>query len=402
MSDLRKKIAVLFGGKSPEHDVSIVTGLQVLSALDPDVYDYIPVYVSTRGQWLIGDSLDQRSSYIPSVGEIGNLTPVSLEMGNAGKALLVAQTRSFLRRPQQITIDFVIPAFHGLYGEDGCVQGLLEMAGVPYSGMRPLGSSIFMDKVATKKMLASAGIAQLPFKQINKPAKGLMVTPDELVRTLGDVKFPQCVKPVHLGSSIGVARVEDWQQLSDVLPLIFRYDSSAILEPFVPNLVEYNVAVRRIDGEIKTSAIERPKHGSELLDFKAKYLSGAGAKGKGSAKGPNSEGMLSLTREINPRISSALDERIRQWATDAFEIVSGTGAPRIDFLGDAESGEIWLNEVNPCPGSFAYYLWEAAATPVLFSKLIEQLVDEGFAVNQAMRLPADPTPDDARLFKRRA
>jgi D-alanine-D-alanine ligase len=141
-----------------------------------------------------------------------------------------------------------------------------------------------------------------------------------------------------------------------------------------------------------------------LLDFKAKYLANAGAKGTkaaSGAKGSGSEGMLSLSREINPPISPLLEKKIRSWAEAAFAVVEGTGAPRVDFLADRETGEIWLNEINPCPGSFAYYLWEAAEKPIIFSRLIEELVEEGFRLHQATRLPDDPTPEDARLFKRR-
>ena len=214
--------------------------------------------------------------------------------------------------------------------------------------------------------------------------------------------YPVCVKPVNLGSSIGVGRAETAAEAADLLPGVFKFDTAAIAEPFVPNLVEYNLAVARIGGEIRTSAIERPKHSSELLDFKAKYMSGGGTKGKSGAKQPGaaSEGMLSLTREINPDLPGDLEQRLRAWAVAAFERIGGTGAPRLDFMCDSETGEAWLNEVNPIPGSFGYFLWEAAEQPMLFAGLLEHLIDEALARRAAARLPADPTPSDARLFKR--
>jgi D-alanine-D-alanine ligase len=293
-----------------------------------------------------------------------------------------------------------IPAFHGLYGEDGRIQGLLETAGVPYSGMRTLASSVFMDKIATKRILAGTRIEQLPYWSIKRPQHGLLITPDELLRSMSDAIFPCCVKPAHLGSSIGVARADDWKQISDVLSSIFRVDDTAILEPFVTNLEEYSISVCRFDGHVRTSAIERPRHTSKLLDFKAKYLFGGSKGHSGQLPHHTSEGMLSLTREINPKIPSAQEARIREWAIEAFRTVEGTGAPRIDFLSDSVSGQIWLNEVNPCPGSFAYFLWEAAEKPILFSRLIELLIEEGFAQNQATRLSPDLAPEEARLFKR--
>ncbi len=167
------------------------------------------------------------------------------------------------------------------------------------------------------------------------------------------------------------------------------------------NLVEYNVAVRNGKDEIKTSAVERPKSDRELLDFKAKYLAGgAGSKSGSKQPGAISQGMLSLTRELNPAMPSELEGRIREWSTVCFKSVYGTGAPRIDFLCNSKTGEVWLNEVNPCPGSFGYFLWEASAEPLLFSELLSTLIDEAFAAHRLIQLPPDPTQSDSRLFPR--
>jgi D-alanine-D-alanine ligase len=167
----------------------------------------------------------------------------------------------------------------------------------------------------------------------------------------------------------------------------------------VPNLVEYNVAVCRFGGSLRTSAIERPKSTEELLDFRQKYLPTGG---KVASKSPSqgSQGMLSLTREINPSLPHEQENNIRRWAEAAFVAVGGTGAPRIDFLGNSKTGEIWLNEVNPCPGSFGYFLWEAAAQPMLFTPLITSLIEEAIEQHRIKQLPDDPTPEEARLFKR--
>ena len=157
--------------------------------------------------------------------------------------------------------------------------------------------------------------------------------------------------------------------MAEVLPTIFKLDHAAILEPFVENLVEYNVSVCRFGGDVQTSAIERPKHASELLDFKTKYLSGSKTGGTKQV-GTSSEGMLSLTRDINPILPEETENNIRQWAAAAFERVNGSGAPRFDFLCNAKTGEFWFNEANPCPGSFGYFLWQAARKRVLFPRLL--------------------------------
>ena len=186
------------------------------------------------------------------------------------------------------------------------------------------------------------------------------------------------------------------------LPAVFEYDSVAIAEPFVENLVEYNVAVSAVSGSVKTSAIERPKTTEELLDFKQKYLSGGGTKGaKGGVKSPqSSEGMLSLTREINPKLDAKMEGDIRGWATKMFTSIDGTGAPRIDFIGNAKTGQIWMNEVNPCPGSYGYFLWEAAKESLLFTDMLSALIEEAVTENVKQALPRDPVPKDARLLRR--
>lgn len=395
----KKKIAVLFGGRSPEHDVSIVTGLQALGAMDPDLFDAFPVYVAMNGDWYVGDILRERANYIPGANELKQMTRVSL-ISEAGKAHLSAPATGAFAKAKRFDLDFALLAFHGAYGEDGRIQGLLECAGVPYSGCRPLAASVFMDKILTKNALASTGIPQLPYTRIDRPAQGFLITPQELAAMFPAVQFPCILKPVHLGSSIGVAKVDDWQEVSDTLPAIFQYDQTAILEPFVDTLVEYNISVTRVNGAIETSAIETPKRSSELLDFKTKYMSGGNKSGT-KTPGQSSEGMLSLTRDINPKLPPETEKNIRAWATTAFSALDGRGAPRIDFLCNGATGQVWLNEVNPLPGSLAYFLWEAAEKPILFSRLLELFVAEGLAADRALRMPADPTPEDARLFKRK-
>lgn len=408
----KKTIAVFFGGRSPEHDVSVVSALQVMSALDRSLYDVVPVYMATDGRWWTGEALMQRESYLPSAEVLASLSQVSLDMSANGRPTLTPANASlfsraaFSKNAGKIEFDVAIPCFHGLVGEDGQVQGMFETARVPYTGMRTLASAVLMDKVATKRMLSGADIPQLDYREIQRPSEGLLMTVAELAPIVADLKAPWIIKPSHLGSSIGVAKVNTLDELADVLPEIFKYDTAAILEPFVENMVEYNVAVSRMTGELTTSAIERPKRTDELLNFKEKYLSSGGKKTggvKGGAKAPGqqaSEGMLSLTRELNPDIAG-LDADIRRWAGLAFDRVGGTGAPRIDFIGNEETGELWLNEVNPCPGSFGYFLWEAGAKPILFSEMLDHLISEASFQHARARLPQDPTPKDARLFSRR-
>jgi len=402
MATDKQVIAVFFGGRSPEHDVSIVTGLQAADALDPELYEVVPVYVTARGELLTGEELLSRDTYIPGASARQSLTDVHLDLTPGDRGRLMTMGGSLFQRAKTIEFDTALLAFHGLYGEDGRLQGALEMADTAYTGMRAFASTITMDKVATKRLLADTDIAMLPFREIRRPAQGLLLSEEELQAQIGDFAFPAIIKPSHLGSSIGVARVADMEELAAVLPGLFKYDSAAILEPFVENMVEYNLSVARIEGELRTSAIEKPKRAEELLDFKQKYLSGGGKEGgsKSPGGGRASEGMLSLTRELNPELPDGVEKRLRGWACTAYDHFHGTGAPRFDFIGNEATGEFWLNEVNPCPGSFGYFLWEAAEQPMLFSDLLEHLINEAGECRAAAELPDDPTPDDARLFPR--
>ena len=394
---------MFFGGRSPEHDVSVVSALQVLNAIDQSRYEAFPVYISPHGVWYTGDLLRERKNYLIDDAGQRQLTEVTLDVTAARGGVLLPKKTGLFGGAKPIIFDVALPVFHGLFGEDGNIQGLFEIANVPYTGMRTKASSILMDKVATKYFLQSQGIPVLPFAVIRRPSSGYLIPEKDLESLLVPIGFPCIIKPSHLGSSIGVAKVKNVAEAKACLPAVFEYDSVAIAEPFVENLVEYNVAVSTISGSVKTSAIERPKTTEELLDFKQKYLSGGGTKGVkgGGVKSPqSSEGMLSLTREINPKLDAKMEGDIRGWATKMFTSIDGTGAPRIDFIGNAKTGQIWMNEVNPCPGSYGYFLWEAAKESLLFTDMLSALIEEAVTENVKQALPRDPVPKDARLLRR--
>ena len=402
---MKQRVAVFFGGRSPEHDVSIVTGLQALEALDQDRFSSFPVYVATDGKWFTGDALRNRANYLPKETTLKGLEAVLLDLSpnvDGRGRLLPVKAGGLFAKPKPIEFDVALFAFHGLFGEDGRMQGLFELANVPYTGMRPLASSILMDKAATKRVLADTGIALLPYAIVERPSGGLLPSAQEVEGHMNGIRFPVIVKPMHLGSSIGVARAGNMEELRGGLSVIFRLDTQALIEPLVENLVEYNVAVRNSPRGVETSAIERPKSEKELLDFKAKYLSGGGGRKSGSKSGgvAISEGMLSLTRELNPPVPEDLACKVHEWSKICFATVYGTGAPRIDYLCNASTGEIWLNEVNPCPGSLGYFLWQASRHPMLFPELLSALIDEAFGCQRSLQLPPDPTHPDARLFPR--
>lgn len=407
----KQTVALFYGGPSPEHDVSVVTALQIASAIDSSRFETLLVYISPDGRWFVGEPLRERKNYLFDVEAIKALTPVTLDTNRADGMQRAGRLRAlkagFFGKTESFEFDIALPAFHGLYGEDGSMQGLFEQLAIPYAGMRAMTSAILMDKAASKVLLKGLGIAALPCAELKRPDQGTLL-PTQIITVAMDkagLKFPCILKPSHLGSSIGVAKVTSAEEVSACLPAIFAMDDSAILEPFVENLVEYNVAVNRFDGETHLSAIERPKTTEDLLDFKQKYLSGGGKGGSksGGQKNPGqiSQGMLSLTRDLNPDMPAAMEENIKNWAHALFENLPCTGAPRIDFIANAKTQEIWLNEVNPFPGSIGYFLWEAApSNALLFTELLSKMLEEAMKEHKKRRLPKDPVPKDARLLKR--
>lgn len=405
MSD-KKVIAVVFGGRSVEHDVSILTGLQFIEALDPTRYEGLPVYVDALGQWWTGDALRNRAGYPVTTPSDSGLQQVHLDLAGPAshRPRFTTRQKGMLGEKTGILeFDLIVPAIHGSNGEDGTLQGLLEFAGIPFTGCRTLGAAATMNKEFAKAAARQHSLSVLPELSVEKPGKGLFLDPEILGQSLSNAlsgdPFPLIVKPSNLGSSVGVSKADDMDGLVASLMAVFRLDKSAIVEPFVPNLVEYNIAVRRApDGNIQTSAIERPLSKTEVLDFKNKYLAGGSPGGPKLNTGP-SEGMASLNRVLNPEeLSDAQEAQIRETSTTIFAALDLAGSVRIDFLCDSKTGELWFNEANTIPGSFAYFLWEAAKERVSFLSLSSDMIDEGFRLSSARLGATDAASGGATIF----
>lgn len=383
----KRTIAVIFGGFSPEHDVSVVTAQQFMDAVDPRQYEVLPVYFDFENNFYTGPRLRQVETYRPSPS---GAKPVRFFWGDSGPSYQIGGSAT--AQP----IDCVAPLCHGAFGEDGRVQATFELMGFPVTGFSAENSAFAMRKEVTKAIVKTAGANVLKHVLAYKHQRDNIDALIDQVTT--DIGFPVVVKPSCLGSSIGVGIATNPDELKELVLLTFYKDSTVLIEPKVQNLVEYNIAVRAQDNQVCFSAIERPKTNAELLDFKEKYLPNNGRAGAKGAFLP-SEGMLSLTREINPTLPNAVSEQIYRYARIAFEALGRRGAPRIDFLSDEKTGEVWFNEINPIPGSYGFFLWEAAPQqPLLFPELINHLVEE--AINKNLKHFTDPVPQDAYLLPR--
>jgi D-alanine-D-alanine ligase len=417
-------VAVLIGGPSAEHDVSILTGLQALEALDPERYEPFPVYIDLQGHWWVGPAqknpLRVRANYLPDEALKRHLTRVQWPVGSAqlqGRWWLQAVAPRWFGKPQRWAVDVILPALHGTWGEDGTLQGALAAEGVPTVGSGVGGMALTIDKFQTGLVAAALGIPTLPSQLVPRGAgDNLQAHIQKLEAALGP--YPLFVKPNFLGSSIGVHKAADSQQLEEALGQVLRLDIAALVQPCLENLAEYNVAVRRLpNGEVVTSAIELPVRKGESYDFKTKYLS-AGDAGKmgtklGGAKqgGPSAEawqGMIAATRELNPAAlttgpGATLAAALRQSATTLFNTLQLAGTPRLDFMHNTATGAWYFNEVNPTPGSFAFFLWEAASPPAQtgLTGLLNDLIHEARQRSRRTYRPTDPAQLGGKIFSKR-
>lgn len=400
-TDNKLVLAVFFGGPGVEHDVSVLTGLQILDGLDPARYDAFPVYWGLDGVWRVGEALRERRNYLPNDAMRRTLDEIRLAVGGPqARPCLESTKRSLLGARRHYEFDLAIPAFHGDLGEGGAFQGLLDCAGIPYIGSPVAPCAVALNKMMAKTLFKGLGVPTLPGQLIQRPAPERMQDMPQLAQSLS-VPYPVCIKPNNLGSSVGVTRAQNAQQALAGLQQVFRLDTAALIEPFVEDLVEYNLAVMRgSDGQILYSAIERPLRASEVLDFKDKYLSGGDLDSKLAA--PMDMGMASATREFHPKaLPEDKAQTLRIWAGRIFEGLEARGTIRIDFIGHAGTGELWANEVNICPGSLAYYLWEQAQPRLLLRDLLTQLVEQArIDARQAHRV-TDPAQAASAIFRRK-
>jgi D-alanine-D-alanine ligase len=399
-----KTIAVLFGGESVEHDVSILTAIQFMNAMDRDQFKALPVYIDIQGRWWIGEVLKNRNFYPLTPKKHDQVLAVRLpDVSVRGKQPFLQTAKSgMFSKGKHIPFDLVIPAIHGTHGEDGTLQGLLDFKGIPYGGCDVLAAASTMNKAFTKDVVAALGVPVLPHVVVTRGEGGgapeMADVKKQISTALGKKTFPVIVKPRNLGSSIGVSAAKTEEELLAALLLGLRLDAAVIIEPFVDNLVEYNVAVSKAFGQPRASVIERPLKDTEFLDFKGKYLSGDDQGSK--MKTGNSEGMASLNREINPKeLNAKKTDQIKSWALTAFTGLGLAGSVRIDFLGNEKTGQLWLNEINTVPGSFAFYLWQESDPSHSFTSLTTALITEGLTRAENSASDIDLALGGALIFK---
>ncbi len=374
-AEARLRVGVVFGGVSPEHEVSVITGLQAAAALDRARYEVIPLYIAKDGSWYTGSVLLELEAYQDLDALRQAAIPVRFDPAVHGRLLLVeAGARRWpWQRPRRYLVDVVLLALHGGEGENGGVQGLCETLNVPYTGSGVLGSALGMDKVVSKLLCREQGIPVVDFRWFRETdwADHEEAWLDRLEAELG---YPMVVKPARLGSSIGIQRVENRQALDAAIEEAFRYDEKVVVERAVRNLREVNCAVLGDPSEARPSVLEEPVRSdrTQLLTFQDKYMRGGEKAGRRGTKQSTPQGMASLDRIIPAPLDEAKTHAIQEMAVRVFQLFECAGVARIDFLLDEETGQVYFNEINTIPGSFSFYLWEPAG--VSFDALMDELI----------------------------
>ncbi len=361
---MKKQIGVIFGSRSCEREVSIISAVQLMRFADPEKYDVVPVYIDEQGSWYTGEPLKDIRNYKPFRPEMKGIRKVFPDLSNGSGALLYHEKGSGLFAKEKIEIaariDVYVIVMHGMNGEDGTLQGLFELANVPYTSTGVTGSAIGMDKIAMKQFFRGAGFPVLPGIWFSRSdfAKDPGAVSAKVTEILG---YPVFVKPANLGSSIGVSRADDEAELKDALELAFEYDRRVLVEKGLDKPIELNCSVLGFDDELKASPIEMPLNQDEFLDFRDKYLGGGGSKG-----------MASLSRILPAPIEDSLKEKIQELSRQIFRLMDCKGVVRIDYMFDRNSEELYITEINTIPGSLAFYLWENDGMP--YRELIDRMV----------------------------
>ena len=366
---MKIRVGVLYGGKTTEHEVSIITAVQAMEHLNKDKYDIVPMYLTKENEMYTGAPLKEMDVY--KEPDLLRRYCKNVVCYNKDGALALQSKKGLFKRIVA-TVDIVIPCVHGYNMEDGNVQGMLETFGVPYTGSDIYGCTIGQDKVFQKQILEREGVPVPKYTWFYDNEYF-----EDQAKILANIKklgYPVIVKPARQGSSIGIEVAHDEEKVKEAIEDAIKYDDKILVEEIIPNMTELNCSVLGSSSYAEASVIEQVMGHDEILSFKDKYI-GNGAK-KGSAKkSAPSKGMVSASRIIPANIPEKLTKEIEETSKKAFKVLGASGVVRIDYLYDKKSKKYYVNELNTIPGSLAFYLWDAK--DINFTKVLDDMINIG-------------------------
>lgn len=359
---MKIKVGVFFGGDSVEHEVSVISGIQAYNAFNLDKYEPIPIYITKNNEFYVGEGIGDIAKYrnIPEL--LKNSTRVFFMKDN-GKVNIIQYPEKKWGNSVINTMDVAFPVVHGRNVEDGCLQGFLSHYDIPYAGCDVVSSAVCMDKYVMKVVLADNDIPVLPGRVVD--VKSYQRDSEAVINMIEEkIGFPVIVKPINLGSSVGIKVAKTKEELTEALEYGFEFTLKVLVEKAIMSLREINCAVLGDYEMAEASECEEPVATDEILSYEDKYV--AGEKG-------GSKGMRTAKRELPANLSPEKREEVRSMAVKAFQVLGCSGVARIDFMIDKETDKLYVNELNTIPGSLAFYLWEPLGKA--YPQLIEDMIN---------------------------
>jgi D-alanine-D-alanine ligase len=357
---MKTNIAIFFGGRSTEHEISVISANQAMHAVDSERYNITPIYITKQGHWYTGEALLDVANYrdIPTL--LKKCTEVYMKP-IYGDYNLYKVNRSMFGTDVVTKIDVVIPVLHGSNGEDGIFEGVLETIGIPFAGCNTLASANGMDKITMKMILQANDVPVVDYVWFTD--KQWFTQRDQLIsRIESKLGYPVIVKPANLGSSVGIGRAANKEELIDRINDAERYSTRIIVEHMVDHLQEINCSVLGDSDDYQTSVLEEPIKSGEILSYQDKYMGGS----------KSTKGMQASQKRIPADLPTEETKRIQFLAGETFRVLSCHGVSRVDMIIDRDNRNIYVNEINTIPGSLSFYLWEAAG--ISFTELMDRLV----------------------------
>lgn len=358
---MKIRVGVFFGGKSVEHEVSVISGLQAYNAFDKDKYEPIAIYITKDNELYTGEAISDIANY-RNIPELLKKSTRVFFMYEQGKVELIQYPAKKFGNSVVAQMDVAFPVVHGANVEDGCLQGFLRHYNIPFAGCDVMASAVTMDKYVMKTVLKDNDIPVLDCVTLNVREYQTDET-KALHKVENKIAYPVIVKPVNLGSSVGIKVAKDQEQLREALEYAFTFGAKVLVERAIMNLREINCAVLGDYEEAEASECEEPISSDEILSYEDKYVAGSKS---GSA------GMRTAKRELPADLTPERREEIRQLAVKTFQVLNCNGVSRIDFMIDKDMDKVYVNEINPIPGSLAFYLWEALGKP--YAELLDDMV----------------------------
>lgn len=357
---MKINVGVIFGGRSVENEISVITAVQTMSAMDADKYNIIPIYISKQGHWYTGDKLRSTDNYRDMKRLLSEVEEVYLRP-IYGDNRLYRVRKPLLGSDVAATIDVILPALHGTSGEDGAFQGTIEFTGIPYACPNPLASANGMDKITMKMILRSEGIPVVDYVWFtdNEWNGGRDAIVEKIESKLG---YPVIVKPANLGSSVGIGTAADRRELVERVNNAAKFSQRIIVEHMVERLKEINCSVLGDADDHRSSVCEEPIKTGKFLSYEDKYMGGS----------KTGQGMQASEKRIPADLPEEMSEKIRHLAGETFRVLSCHGVSRVDVMIDEKDNSVYVNEINTIPGSLSFYLWEASG--ISFTELMDRLV----------------------------